>query len=75
MLDQDTMSAKTVNGFKSRNGTKKKDGPVSGLKSAGPRGRFQSFGAAGPVSYPTVGTNGEPKTQQATRWEWSKARV
>jgi len=31
---------------------KKKDGPVSGLKSAGPHGRFQSFGAAGPVSYP-----------------------
>ena len=25
--------------------------PVSGLKSAGPHGRFQSFGAAGPVSY------------------------
>jgi len=31
--------------------TKKKDGPVSGLKSAGPRGRFQFLGAAGPVSY------------------------
>ena len=25
--------------------------PVSGLKSAGPHGRFQSFGAAGSVSY------------------------
>ena len=36
---------------KIRIGTKKKDGPVSGLKSAGPHGRFQSFGAAGPVSY------------------------
>ena len=36
---------------KIRTGTKKKDGPVSGLKSAGPRGRFQFLGAAGPVSY------------------------
>jgi len=35
---------------KIRIGTKKKDGPVSGLKSAGPHGRFQSLGAAGPVS-------------------------
>jgi len=34
-----------------RIGTKKKDRPVSGLKSAGPHGRFQSLGAAGLVSY------------------------
>ena len=38
--------------IKIRIGTQKKHGPVSGLKSAGPHGRFQSFGAAGPVSYP-----------------------
>ena len=51
-LDQDTTSAKTEwFQVKIRNGTKKKDGPVSGLKSAGPHGHFQSFGAAGPVSY------------------------
>ena len=37
---------------KIRIGTKKKDGPVSGLKSARPRGRFQSLGAAAPVSLP-----------------------
>ena len=52
MLDQDTISAKTEwFQVKIRIGTKKKDGPVSGLKSAGPHGRFQSFGAARPVSY------------------------
>ena len=51
MLDQDTISAKTEwFQVKIRIGTKKKDGPVSGLKSAGPRGRFQSLGASGPVS-------------------------
>ena len=36
---------------KIRIATKKKNGPVSGLKSAGPHGRFQSFGAAGSVTY------------------------
>jgi len=52
MLDQATISAKTVNGFKSKlEMERKKDGPVSGLKSARPHVHFQSFGAAGPVSY------------------------
>jgi len=52
MLDQATI-CKDCEWFqvKIRIGTKKKDGPVSGLKSAGPHRRFQSFGVAGPVSY------------------------
>jgi len=45
MLDQDTVSAKSVNGFKSKleSERKKKDGSISELKSAGPRGRFPSL--------------------------------
>ena len=39
MLDNDTVMAKTVNGFKTKREPGKEDGSVFGLMSAGPRGR------------------------------------
>jgi len=44
MLNQDTVSAKSVNGFKSKlESERKRKMGSSGLKSAGPRGRFPSL--------------------------------